>query len=67
MLVIENLLKSKYHATYLGVFNERQLTTIDRILNKATRQTLGLLPNFSIEGVQKPLKEAGLGPLAYAR
>ena len=36
-LAIEQLLKSKYHATYLGVFNERQLTTIDGILNKAVR------------------------------
>jgi hypothetical protein len=43
------------------VFNERQLTTIDGILNKATRQALGLLPNFPTEGVQRPLKEAGLG------
>ena len=32
-IAIEQLLKSKYHATYLGVFNERQLTTIDGILN----------------------------------
>jgi len=54
-------LKSKYHATYLGVFNERQLTTIDGILNKAMRQAIGLLPNFPSEGVQRPLKEAGLG------
>ena len=54
-------MKSKYHATHLGVFNERQLTTTDGILNKAMRQALGLLPNFSIEGVQRPQKEAGLG------
>jgi hypothetical protein len=33
-LAIEQLLKSKYHATRLGVFNERQLTAIDGILNK---------------------------------
>ena len=59
-LAIEKRLESKYHATHLGVFNERQLTTIDGILNKAIRQVLGLLPNFSTEGVQKPLKEAGL-------
>jgi hypothetical protein len=60
-LAIEQLLKSKYHATHLGVFNERQLTTIDGILNKAIRQAIGLLPNFPSEGVQKPLKEASLG------
>ena len=58
---IEKLLKSKYHATHLGLFNERQLTTIDGILNKAMRQAIGLLPNFPSKGVQRPLKEAGLG------
>jgi hypothetical protein len=55
-IAIEELPKSKYHATHLGVFNERQFTTIDGILNKAMRQALGLLPNFSTEGVQRPLK-----------
>jgi hypothetical protein len=60
-LAIEQLLTSKYHATYLGVFNDRQLNTIDGILNTAMRQAIGFLPNFPSEGVQKPLKEAGLG------
>jgi len=60
-LAIEQLLKSKYYATHLGVFNERQLTSIDRILNKAMRQAIGLLPNLPSEEVQRPLKEAGLG------
>jgi hypothetical protein len=46
---------------HLGVLNDRQLTTIDGILNKAMRQAIGLLPNFPIEGVQRPLKEIGLG------
>ncbi len=59
-IAIEQLLKSKYHATYLGVFNERQLATIDGILNKALRQAR-LLPNFPTEGLQRPFKEAGLG------
>jgi hypothetical protein len=61
IIAIEQLLKSKYHATYLGMFNERQLTTIDGILNKAMRQALGSLPNFPTEGVHRPLKKAGLG------
>jgi hypothetical protein len=39
---------------------ERQLTTIDEILINAMRQALGLLPNFPTEGLQRPLKEAGL-------
>jgi hypothetical protein len=60
-IAIEHVLKSKYHATHLGVFNERHLTAIDGILNKAMRQALDLLPNFPTEGVQRPLKEAGLG------
>ena len=60
-MAIEQLLKSKYHATHLGVFNETQLTTIDGILNKAMKQAIGLLPSFPSEGVQRPLKEAGIG------
>jgi hypothetical protein len=43
--IVEQLLKFKYYATHLGVFNERQLSTMDGILYKATRQTIGLLPN----------------------
>jgi hypothetical protein len=48
-MAIEQLLKSKYHATRLGVFNKRQLATIDGILNKETRQAIGLLPNFPMQ------------------
>jgi hypothetical protein len=59
--VVEQLRKSKYHATHLGVFNYRQLTTIDGILNKAMRQAIGLLPNFPTGGVQRLQKEMGLG------
>ncbi len=59
--MVKQLLKSKYHATHLGVLNDRQLTTMDGILNKAMRQAIGLLPNFPTEGVQRPLKELGLG------
>lgn len=60
-LVVEQLLKSKYRAVHLGVFNDRQLTAIDGILNNAMRQVICLLPSFSTKGVQRPLKEAGLG------
>ena len=60
--VVKQLLKSKYHATHLGVFNERQLSTIGGILNKAMRQAVGLFPNFPTEGVQRTLREVGLGP-----
>jgi len=60
-LIVKQLLKSKYHAVHLGVFNDRQLTTIVGILNKAMRQAIGLLPNFPTEGVQGPFEEADLG------
>jgi hypothetical protein len=60
-LVIEQLLKSKYHATHLGVFIDRQLTYIIRILNRALRLATGLLHNFPTESVQRPTKEMGLG------
>ncbi len=56
--VVEQLLKLKNHATNLGVFNDRQRTTIDGILNKAMRQAIGLLPNFPTEGVQRPIKNS---------
>jgi hypothetical protein len=59
--VVEQLLKSKYHAAHLGVLNDRRLTTRDGILNTTMRQAIGLLPNFPIEGVQRPPKELGLG------
>jgi hypothetical protein len=38
-LVIEQPLKSIYHATHLGIFTVKQLETIDKILNKAARNT----------------------------
>ena len=60
-LVIEQILKSKHHATHLGVLKDRQLTEIDGILNKALRQATGLLSNFPTDGVQRPSKEMGLG------
>ncbi len=55
-LVVEQLVKSKYHATDLGVLNDRQLTTIDGIVNKAMSQAICILSNFPAEGVQRPLK-----------
>ncbi len=45
-LVIKQLLKSKYHATHLGVFTDKQLEQVDKILNKAARNALGLTPSF---------------------
>jgi len=54
-MAIDQLRKSKYYATHLGLFNERQLTTMDGILNKAMRQALDLLPNFLSEEIKRPL------------
>ena len=51
-LAVKQLLKSKYHATHLRVFNDRQITTIDGIFNKAMRHAIGLLPNFPTEELQ---------------
>jgi hypothetical protein len=59
--VIEQLLKSNYHATHLGIFTDKQLETIDKILNKAARNALGLTPSFPTEAIHIPTKEMGLG------
>jgi hypothetical protein len=48
-LVIDQLLKSKYHATHLGIFTDTQLSTIDKIFNKAARNAMGLAPSFPTE------------------
>jgi hypothetical protein len=60
-LVIDQLLKSKYHATHLGIFTDTQLSTIDKILNKASRNAMGLTPSFPTEAIHRPTKEMGLG------
>jgi hypothetical protein len=60
-LVIEQLLKSKYHATHLGIFTDKQLEQIDRILYKAARNALGLTPSFPTEAIHRPTKKMGLG------
>jgi hypothetical protein len=60
-LVIEQLLKSKYHATHFGVFTDKQLEHVDKILNKAARDALGLTPSFPTEAMHRPTKETGIG------
>jgi hypothetical protein len=44
-LVIYQLLKSKYHATHLGIFTDSQLNIFDKTLNKAARNAPGLTLN----------------------
>jgi hypothetical protein len=61
-LVIDQILKSKYHAKHLGIiFTDSQLNTIDKILNKAARNALGLTPSFPTEAIHRSTKEMGLG------
>jgi hypothetical protein len=67
-LVIGQLLKSKYHATHFGIFTAKKLETIDKILNKAARNALGLIPSFPTEAIHRPTKEMGLvgyAPIMY--
>jgi hypothetical protein len=60
-LVIDQLLRSQYHATHLGIFTYTQLSIIDKILNKAFRNALGLTPSFPTEAIHRLTKEMGLG------
>jgi hypothetical protein len=60
-LVIDQLLKSKYHATHLGIFKDKQLEHVDKIFNKAARNALGLTPRFPTEAIHRPTTEMGLG------
>jgi len=55
-LVIDQLHKSKFHATHIGIFTYSQLDTIDKILNKARKNSLGLTPNFPTEAIHRPTK-----------
>ena len=59
--MIEQLLKSKYHATHLSILTDKQLEQIDKFLNKAARNALGLTPSFPTEAMHRPTKEMGLG------
>jgi hypothetical protein len=60
-LVIDQQLKSKYHARHLGIFTDSQLDTIDKILHKAARNAVGLTPIFPTKAIHRPAKEMGLG------
>ncbi len=59
--MIDQLIKFKYHATHLGILTDIQLEMIEKILNKAGRNDLGLLPSFHTEAINKPTKHMGLG------
>ena len=55
-MVIDQLLKSKYHATHIGIFTDSQLNTVDKILNKAARNALGLTPVFPTGATHRATK-----------
>ena len=59
--MIDHVLKPKYHAIHLGIFTDKQLETIDKLLNKAARNAIGLIPSFPIEAIHRPTKAMGLG------
>jgi hypothetical protein len=56
-LVIDQLLKSKYHATHQGIFTYTQLHTIDNVHNNAARNARGITPSFPTEAIHRPSKE----------
>jgi hypothetical protein len=55
------MLKPKYHDTYLKIFTDKQLATIDKILDKAARNAIGLTSSFPTKALHRPIKETGLG------
>ena len=59
--VIDQLLKSKYHDTHLGMFPDKQPETIDKLLNKTTRNAIGPTSSFPTEAIYRTTKETGLG------
>ena len=59
--VVEQLLKSKYHAVHLGILTDTQLDRVDRILNTSTCKAYNLIASFPTEAIPKPLSELGLG------
>ena len=59
--IIQQLLRSKYHALHLGIFTPAQSRSIDKILNSATRQALHLTGSFPTEGIIARTEHYGLG------
>jgi hypothetical protein len=51
---------SKYHATHLGIFTDKHLKAKDKLLNKAARLAIGLIPGFPTETIHRPTKEIWL-------
>jgi hypothetical protein len=56
ILLIDQLLKSKYHATHLGLFIDKQLEKVDKTLNKAAINAIGFIPRSPTEAIHRPTK-----------
>ena len=59
--VIGQLLKSNYHASHLSIFTNKQLETIDKLLNKPARNALSLTQSSPTEAMHRHTTEMGLG------
>ncbi len=58
---IDQLHKSKYHATHLGIVTDKQLERINKLLNKAARNAIGLTPRLSNRSYTSTNKRNGAG------
>ncbi len=58
--MIDQLLKSKYHANHLGILRDKRLETIDTLVNKVARNAIGLTPSFPTKAIHRTTKETGL-------
>jgi hypothetical protein len=52
--VIDKLLKSKYRATHIEIFTNKQLETIYRLFNTVARIAIGLTPSFLTYPIHRP-------------
>ena len=59
-LVVEQLLKSKFHAVHLGILPDLLMKQIDQLLNAATRAAHRLTPSHPTECIYAPLEGFGL-------
>ena len=58
--VVDQLLKSKYHAIHLGILSKQHLLAVDRCINAATRKAQGLTPSHPTEGIYAKAEDFGL-------
>jgi hypothetical protein len=51
----------------LGIFIDKEIETINKILDKSPRHAIGLISSFSTEAIHRPTKNISLGyaPILY--